>query len=111
MLIETLAPGSFGPALMHDAVVSGDIIRLSDDVVRPFYQRRALDTVAIMHEAFDGLPYRIHQPEGAIFLWLWLEGLPISSDELYWAAISASSTSPRTFQCRASSAGGRLGIR
>ncbi len=81
--ILSLAPGSFGPALMHDAVVSGDIIRLSDDVVRPFYQRRALDTVAIMHEAFDGLPYRIHQPEGAIFLWLWLEGLPITSDELY----------------------------
>ncbi|MCZ6832060.1 MAG: hypothetical protein O7F73_21240 [Gammaproteobacteria bacterium] len=29
------------------------------------------------------LPYRIHKPEGTIFLWLWLEGLPISSQTLY----------------------------
>ena len=25
---------------------------------------------------------RIHKPEGALFLWLWFEGLPISSREL-----------------------------
>lgn len=31
----------------------------------------------------DGLPYRIHKPEGAFFLWLWLEGLPVSSQVLY----------------------------
>jgi valine--pyruvate aminotransferase len=29
------------------------------------------------------LPFRIHKPEGAIFLWLWFEGLPITSAELY----------------------------
>jgi valine--pyruvate aminotransferase len=29
------------------------------------------------------VPYRIHKPEGAIFLWLWFDGLPISSQELY----------------------------
>ena len=27
--------------------------------------------------------YRIHKPEGAIFLWLWFEGLPITSQALY----------------------------
>ena len=26
---------------------------------------------------------KIHKPEGAIFLWLWFDGLPISSQELY----------------------------
>ena len=26
---------------------------------------------------------RIHKPEGALFLWLWFEGLPISSQDLY----------------------------
>ncbi len=26
---------------------------------------------------------KIHKPEGAIFLWLWFEDLPISSAELY----------------------------
>ena len=29
------------------------------------------------------LPCRIHTPEGAIFLWLWFEGLPITSETLY----------------------------
>ena len=30
-----------------------------------------------------GIPLRIHRPEGAFFLWLWFEDLPISSGELY----------------------------
>ena len=29
------------------------------------------------------MPFKIHKPEGAIFLWLWFENLPISSQELY----------------------------
>ena len=31
----------------------------------------------------EGLPFAIHKPEGALFLWLWFEGLPISTQELY----------------------------
>ena len=31
----------------------------------------------------DGLPYRVHLSEGALFLWLWFEDLPITSRELY----------------------------
>jgi valine--pyruvate aminotransferase len=34
-------------------------------------------------DSLGDLPYHIHKPEGAIFLWLWFEGLPISSQELY----------------------------
>ncbi len=30
-----------------------------------------------------GLNIRVHKPEGAFFLWLWFEGLPISSQQLY----------------------------
>ena len=29
------------------------------------------------------LPCRVHTPEGAIFLWLWFEDLPITSETLY----------------------------
>jgi valine--pyruvate aminotransferase len=81
--ILSLAPGSFGPALVLDAIENGDIIRLSNTAVRPFYQEKAEHTVTLMRRALDGLPYRIHQPEGAIFLWLWFEGMPIPSAELY----------------------------
>ena len=39
--------------------------------------------LADLREALGDLPFRIHKPEGAIFLWLWFEGLPITSQELY----------------------------
>ena len=29
------------------------------------------------------MPYAIHKPEGALFLWLWLDQLPITAEELY----------------------------
>jgi valine--pyruvate aminotransferase len=34
-------------------------------------------------EALGDLPFHIHKPEGAIFLWLWFDKLPITSQELY----------------------------
>jgi len=81
--IVSLAPGSIGPALVTDAIESGAIIELANRHVRPFYRERAAATVALLREALAGLPYRIHRPEGAIFLWLWFENMPITSDELY----------------------------
>ena len=37
-----------------------------------------------MREFFDpDLPYHIHRSEGALFLWMWFENLPITSRELY----------------------------
>lgn len=78
-----LAPGGIGPALAHDLVRSGDILRISREIIRPYYQRKALHTLACFNEALDGLDYRIHKPEGALFLWLWFKGLPITNAELY----------------------------
>ena len=34
-------------------------------------------------EALKGVDFHIHKPEGALFLWLWFPGLPVSSEELY----------------------------
>ncbi|HSO10613.1 MAG TPA: hypothetical protein VLR45_11535 [Desulfoprunum sp.] len=39
--------------------------------------------MAAVRRECAGLPYRIHKPEGAMFLWLWFEGLPLSSLDLY----------------------------
>mgnify|MGYP001256719428 FL=1 len=39
--------------------------------------------LAVFQRELTGLPVRIHRPEGAFFLWLWFEGLPISSMALY----------------------------
>ncbi len=81
--IISLAPSSFGPVLMEKLVSSGEILEIGAKMIRPFYQdkcKRALDSV---HRELEGIPYRVHTPEGSMFLWLWFENLPISSAELY----------------------------
>lgn len=81
--IMNLSTGGFGPRLVLDLVRSGEILRLSRDVVRPFYQRKSAAALNQLGSLLAGYPYRAHKPEGAIFLWLWFEGLPITSQQLY----------------------------
>jgi valine--pyruvate aminotransferase len=81
--VLSLASGSLGPALLHELLVHGDLESLCDNAIRPFYrerQRLALDT---LRQGLAGLPVHIHEPEGAFFLWLWCEGLPMDSATLY----------------------------
>ncbi|MCX2532667.1 valine--pyruvate transaminase [Plesiomonas shigelloides] len=81
--IISLAPGSVGPALALDMLRRGDLLRLSEQVVRPFYQQRLSQTLAILRRYLPASRCKIHQPEGALFLWLWFAGLPISTQTLY----------------------------
>ena len=81
--IVSLACGTLGPALARALFASGEILTLSRDYITPFYRDRSQQTLKWFHEALGDLPYRIHKPEGAIFLWLWFEGLPITSQALY----------------------------
>jgi len=81
--VINLAVSSAGAVLLHELVKTGEIFRLSRDVIRPFYRERAEQAVAWAHESLQGSEYHIHKPEGALFLWLWFPGLPIDSDELY----------------------------
>ncbi len=81
--VINLATGNFGAMMTKDLISSGEILRLSQFQIKPYYQAKVIHAVEIIHRELDGLDYYIHKPEGAIFLWLWLPGLPISSDELY----------------------------
>ncbi|OSN05392.1 valine--pyruvate transaminase [Lonsdalea iberica] len=81
--IINLAPGSIGPALAHEMIQRGDLLRLSNDVVRPFYQQRVKHTIEIIRRYLPEDRCLIHKPEGAIFLWLWFKDLPITTESLY----------------------------
>ncbi len=81
--IVNLTTGSFGPELVLDLVESGEILDLSREVVRPFYERKAMAAVARLELDLSGYPFRVHKPEGAIFLWLWFEDLPVTAQVLY----------------------------
>ncbi len=81
--VLSLAPGNFGAFMALDLMRSGDVIRLSREVIRPHYHRKAMAALDAIRAEMAGLNIRVHKPEGAFFLWLWFEGLPISSQQLY----------------------------
>ncbi len=81
--ILNLATGNAGPILALDLVQSGEVLGLSRTVIRPYYEAKAARALEVLDEELAGYDYRVHKPEGAIFLWLWLRGLPITSEELY----------------------------
>ncbi|MDH3510178.1 MAG: valine--pyruvate transaminase [Gammaproteobacteria bacterium] len=81
--IMSLAVSSVAPVLLRDWVESGEIIKLSRTVIQPFYQQRVEQALEWMHEALAGCEYYIHRPEGALFLWLWMPELKITSADLY----------------------------
>jgi valine--pyruvate aminotransferase len=81
--IMSLSPNSFGAVLAQRLITSGEISAVSKDLMQPFYRKKMKKTVAAVQEMFADIPCRIHIPEGAMFLWLWFENLPITSLELY----------------------------
>lgn len=82
-IVINLASGNIGPSLTRSLFASGEIVELSKQYVQPFYQQRSQHVMALFIQAMGDLPCRTHLSEGAIFLWLWFEGLPITSEVLY----------------------------
>lgn len=81
--VLSLAPNNAGAALAGRLLASGELSALSAGMIRPFYESRSREAVAWLADSLDGTAFRIHRPEGAFFLWLWLEGLPVPSSQLY----------------------------
>ncbi len=81
--IAALASGSIGQALASPLIKDGSLIEAAEKYVRPFYQKKSREAQDWIHEYFKGTSYYIHKSEGAIFLWLLMEDLTISTKELY----------------------------
>ncbi len=78
-----LASGNMGPAILHDLLQSKKLQTLIDDAVHPYYREARERVLALLPLSLVDVPYRVHQLDGAFFLWLWLPGLSITSRELY----------------------------
>jgi len=81
--VMSLAPGGMGAAMATNLVRSGEIIRLSRDVIRPYYEEKVRTVVNQTFTELDGVDFYVHKPEGAFFIWLWFPDLPITNEELY----------------------------
>ncbi len=82
--IVSLASGSVGAVMARELLATGEALRISREVIQPFYRQRAERAIECVHELMDDkIDYRMHKCEGAMFLWLWFPQLPITTYELY----------------------------
>lgn len=81
--IMALSPGGIGPEIALPIVKSKEIIELSNNVIKPFYQQKSEVAIKLLTNKITHENFRIHKAEGALFLWLWFKDLPITSHELY----------------------------
>ena len=79
-----LANPNIGQAIALPLVESGEILGIANETVKPFYIAKSRQAREFVAESFgEDFDYYIHRSEGALFLWLWFPGLPITSRELY----------------------------
>lgn len=82
--IVSLASGSIGQVLTQPLIRSGQILKISREIIKPFYLQKSKQAVDWIHEAFeDSWPYAIHRSEGALFLWVMMRDLPVTCRQLY----------------------------
>jgi valine--pyruvate aminotransferase len=83
--VMSLSSGTVGQVITEPLIRSGEILRMSREIVNPYYRRRSEQAQGWIREAFSGQEYSLHRSEGAIFLWLWFKNLSINTRELYEA--------------------------
>ncbi|MFT4874899.1 valine--pyruvate transaminase [Congregibacter sp.] len=81
--VISLACGTLGPQLLRGMFDDGSLLQLCRQQIQPYYGERRRLAIRAVETARGDLPVWIHKPEGAFFLWLWCENLPIDSFTLY----------------------------
>lgn len=82
--IVSLTAATVGQHIVTPLLQSGEIINISENLIKPFYQRKSNEAISYFHQQMNPRnSYYLHKSEGALFLWLWCKDLPITSMELY----------------------------
>ena len=82
--IVGLSNNNLGQEILRPLVQSGEILDLSEKTIRHFYEERSQQAQEWFGQYLpDDLAWFLHESEGALFLWLWLEGCPVPAKTLY----------------------------
>ncbi|WP_427976403.1 valine--pyruvate transaminase [Agarivorans sp.] len=81
--IINLSPGGVGPALANEMLKDNSLLDASNNIIKPYYQQKSEQAIKWLQQAIPSAQFKIHKSEGAMFLWLWFEGLSISDKQLY----------------------------
>jgi len=82
--IVSLTNPGLGQALVQPLLADDTLLALSREVIRPFYARRRDFALSAVDRIFGHrFSYRLHRPQGSLFLWFWFPELTIGARELY----------------------------
>jgi len=82
--IMGLANNNIGQGIVKPFIESGEVLKISHEIIEPFYRRRSAMAQELAHELLPAdLPWKMHRSEGAFFIWFWFEGMKITAKELY----------------------------
>lgn len=81
--IAALTTASCGQALASNLIKTGKLVESAKKYVRPFYEKKSKDIQKWIHQYFAGTDYAVHKSEGAIFVWLLMPELTITTKQLY----------------------------
>lgn len=83
--VNNLAVGNLGLFMMEHLFENEILPNLSNNILRPFYEKKRDLALALFTTAFEklGVDYEIHDPMGGFFLWIRFPSLSVSNHELY----------------------------
>lgn len=78
-----LTPNSLGPSLITRMIKDKELLKLCNNIVKPYYIDKSQTAIRLFNEIFGDFPVYLHKVEGAFFMWLWFKDARISSESLY----------------------------
>ncbi|MBM9577453.1 valine--pyruvate transaminase [Leptospira sp. 201903070] len=82
--VINLTSASPGQYIALELFRSGEWRRLCKNVILPYYQKKSEFARGVIRQNWSSnLDYRIHQSDGAFFLWVWVKNLKLTVSELY----------------------------
>ncbi len=80
---HSLSPVGMGASIVQEMIKTDAIDNLCDNVIKPYYQKKVKFIVQLLQQTINDERFSLHQPEGAIFVWLRFKSLGITTKELY----------------------------
>jgi len=80
---HSLSPVGVGASIVQQMIKTDTLDELCLNAIQPFYQNKVNFMVNSLKSAINDERFSIHQPEGAIFVWLRFKSLGITTKALY----------------------------
>lgn len=82
--ITSLTSSGIGQRITLPLIKNHEILNISRNIIKPYYLEKSRKAIGWIQEFFPAcVDYRIHESEGALFLWIWFKNLPIDTFTLY----------------------------